>query len=85
MVRLFADCDSKLGRLSGLVSNAGILETQMRIESMDADRVRRIFETNVVGTLLCCREAVRSMSTRHGGVGGSIVNVSSGAARLGAP
>jgi NAD(P)-dependent dehydrogenase (short-subunit alcohol dehydrogenase family) len=85
VVRLFATCDAELGRLSGLVNNAGILETQMRVESMDADRVQRILATNVVGTLLCCREAVRRMSTRHGGVGGSIVNVSSGAARLGAP
>ena len=85
VVRLFATCDAELGRLSGLVNNAGMLETQMRVESMDADRVQRILATNVVGTLLCCREAVRRMSTRHGGVGGSIVNVSSGAARLGAP
>jgi NAD(P)-dependent dehydrogenase (short-subunit alcohol dehydrogenase family) len=57
----------------------------MRVESMDTARLQRVFATNVFGSFVCCREAVRRMSTRHGGVGGAIVNVSSGAARLGAP
>ena len=71
--------------MTALVNNAGILETQMRVETMDAARITRILATNVVGSFLCAREAVRRMSTRHGGRGGAIVNLSSGAARLGAP
>jgi NAD(P)-dependent dehydrogenase (short-subunit alcohol dehydrogenase family) len=67
------------------VNNAGILEKQARLEDMDADRLARIFATNVTGAFLCAREAVRRMSTNHGGSGGAIVNVSSMAARLGAP
>jgi NAD(P)-dependent dehydrogenase (short-subunit alcohol dehydrogenase family) len=85
VMRLFEACDRALGRPNALVNNAGILETQMRLETMDAGRIMRILATNVVGTLLCAREAVRRMSTRHGGTGGAIVNVSSGAARLGSP
>jgi NAD(P)-dependent dehydrogenase (short-subunit alcohol dehydrogenase family) len=85
VVRLFETCDRTLGPVSDLVNNAGILETQMRVETMDAARLTRIFATNVVGSFLCAREAVRRMSTRHGGRGGTIVNLSSGAARLGAP
>ena len=82
---LFARVDARFGRLDALVSNAGVLETQMRLESMDAARVRRVLEANVVGPLLCCREAVLRMSTRHGGQGGAIVNVSSVAALTGSP
>jgi NAD(P)-dependent dehydrogenase (short-subunit alcohol dehydrogenase family) len=74
-----------LGPPAALVNNAGILETQMRVASMDAARIHRILATNVVGPFLCAREAVRRMSTRQGGQGGAIVNVSSGAARLGSP
>ena len=85
VVRLFETCDRSLGRLTALVNNAGILDTQMRVDGMDAGRLHRVLATNVVGPLLCAREAVRRMSTRHGGDGGAIVNVSSGAARLGAP
>src|SRR5688572_18814896 len=85
VVRLFETCDRALGSLTALVNNAGILETQMRVETMDAARITRILATNVVGSFLCAREAVRRMSTRHGGRGGAIVNLSSGAARLGAP
>jgi NAD(P)-dependent dehydrogenase (short-subunit alcohol dehydrogenase family) len=85
VVRLFEACDRALGPLSALVNNAGILETQMRVDTMDAARITRILATNVVGSFLCAREAVRRMSTRHGGRGGAIVNLSSGAARLGAP
>ena len=73
------------GPLTALVNNAGILERQMRVEAMDAARLQRVFATNVTGSFLCAREAVRRMSTRHGGRGGAIVNVSSGASRLGSP
>ncbi len=82
--RLF-DAADRLGTLSGLVNNAGILERQMRVVAMDASRLQRIFATNVVGAFMCAREAVRRMSTRHGGAGGAIVNVSSVAARSGSP
>jgi NAD(P)-dependent dehydrogenase (short-subunit alcohol dehydrogenase family) len=83
VVRLFKEVDQQLGTLTALVNNAGTLETQMRVDGITADRLHRIFATNVVGAFLCAREAVRRMSTAHGGVGGSIVNVSSAAARLG--
>jgi NAD(P)-dependent dehydrogenase (short-subunit alcohol dehydrogenase family) len=83
--RLFAQIDSQCGPIAALVNNAGILAQQMRVEQMDAARIERIFATNVVGAFLCAREAVRRMSTARGGAGGAIVNVSSGAARLGAP
>lgn len=82
---LFKTCERELGAPAALVNNAGILETQMRVESMDSARLLRVFATNVVGSFMCAREAVRRMSTRHGGAGGAIVNVSSAAARLGSP
>lgn len=85
VVRLFETVDRELGRIAALVNNAGMLEHQMRVEAMDADRIARVFAANVTGPFLCCREAVRRMSTRRGGVGGSIVNVSSVAARVGSP
>jgi NAD(P)-dependent dehydrogenase (short-subunit alcohol dehydrogenase family) len=85
VLRLFDTCESTLGTVSALVNNAGILETQTRVEYMDAARLHRVFATNVIGSFLCAREAVRRMSTRYGGKGGAIVNVSSGAARLGSP
>lgn len=85
VIRLFEVCEDTLGPLTALVNNAGILETQMRVEAMDAARIQRIFATNVIGSFLCAREAVRRMSTKRGGHGGAIVNVSSGAARLGSP
>lgn len=85
VVSLFTTIDRELGPITALVNNAGILEQQMRLENMDAARIGRIFATNVTGAFLCAREAVRRMSIRHGGIGGAIVNVSSGAARLGAP
>jgi NAD(P)-dependent dehydrogenase (short-subunit alcohol dehydrogenase family) len=81
--RLFAAIDARCGRLDALVNNAGILARQSRVEHMDAARIGRIFATNVTGSFLCAREAVRRMSTRHGGDGGAIVNVSSRAAVLG--
>lgn len=83
--RLFETVERELGGLDALVNNAGILEKQTRVEALEAERVRRIFETNVIGSILCAREAVLRMSTRHGGRGGAIVNVSSMAARLGSP
>ncbi len=83
--RLFETCDRDLGPPTALVNNAGILEKQMRVEAMDGARIQRIFATNVIGSFLCAREAVRRMSTKRGGSGGAIVNVSSCASRLGAP
>lgn len=85
VVRLFQECDRALGPLSALVNNAGIVDRQMRVEGMDAARLQRMFATNVVGAFLCAREAIRRMSTQHGGKGGAIVNISSGASRLGSP
>jgi NAD(P)-dependent dehydrogenase (short-subunit alcohol dehydrogenase family) len=82
--RLFKTCDAHLGRLSALVNNAGILETQMRVEEMDAGRLQRVLAVNVTGAFLCARAAVKRMSTKHGGTGGAIVNLSSRAALLGA-
>ncbi len=83
VVKLFCAVDDKLGKISALVNNAGILEKQMRIEDMNAARLNRVFLTNVIGSFLCAREAVKRMSTKNGGKGGAIVNVSSAAARLG--
>jgi NAD(P)-dependent dehydrogenase (short-subunit alcohol dehydrogenase family) len=83
--RLFATCDSALGRVTALVNNAGVLETQTPLESIDRARLERVFAANVFGAFACAREAVRRMSTKHGGTGGAIVNVSSVAARTGSP
>ena len=85
VLRLFTQIDQTWGRLDGLVNNAGVVDRPARIDEMDLARWRRMFDINVMGSLLCAREAVRRMSTRHGGAGGAIVNVSSAAARLGAP
>ena len=85
VVRLFNIVDRELGPPGGLVNNAGILEAQARVEQIDAARLGRIFATNVTGAFICAREAVKRMSTKHGGGGGAIVNVSSRAAVLGAP
>jgi NAD(P)-dependent dehydrogenase (short-subunit alcohol dehydrogenase family) len=85
VVRLFAEVDASLGRVTALVNNAGILERQARVDDMDAARIGRVLATNVIGSFICAREAVRRMSTRHGGAGGAIVNLSSRAARLGSP
>ncbi len=85
VVRLFETVDRELGRVTALVNNAGILEQQTRLEGMDAARLQRVFATNVTGTFICSREAVRRMSTRHGGAGGGIVNVSSRASQIGSP
>ncbi len=85
VVAMFRRLDDAWGPLGALVNNAGILETQSRVDALASARIERILATNVIGTLLCCREAVRRMSTRHGGHGGAIVNVSSVASRTGSP
>lgn len=82
--RLFQEAD-KLGRLAVLINNAGVLEKQARIENISADRLLRVLNTNVVSCFLCTKEAIKRMSTKYGGTGGSIVNVSSGAAKTGSP
>ena len=84
IVEMFEILDRKMGTLSALVNNAGVLAPLARVEDFDAGRMKRIFETNVIGSFLCAREAINRMSTRKGGSGGSIINLSSGAARLGA-
>lgn len=85
VISLFQQVDSRLGPVTALVNNAATLEAQMRLDAMDAPRIERVFAVNVLGSMLCAREAVRRMSTRHGGLGGAIVNVSSGAAKTGSP
>jgi NAD(P)-dependent dehydrogenase (short-subunit alcohol dehydrogenase family) len=82
---MFETIDAKLGRLNGLVNNAGVVDVTARLDEMSVARWRRMFDINVIGSMLCAREAVRRMSTRHGGAGGAIVNVSSAASRLGSP
>jgi NAD(P)-dependent dehydrogenase (short-subunit alcohol dehydrogenase family) len=85
VLAMFARIDAKLGPLTGLVNNAGVVDVTARVDEMDLARWRRMFDINVMGSMLCAREAVRRMSTRHGGAGGAIVNLSSAASRLGAP
>lgn len=82
---LFLRVDDELGPVTALVNNAGILEPQMRVDAMSAERLERVFRVNVIGSFLCAREAVRRMSTATGGSGGVIVNLSSSASRLGSP
>jgi NAD(P)-dependent dehydrogenase (short-subunit alcohol dehydrogenase family) len=83
VLAMFTAVDAQLGRLTALVNNAGVVDVTARVDEMGVARLRRMFETNVIGSIVCAREAVRRMSTRHGGTGGSIVNVSSAASRLG--
>lgn len=85
VLALFAACDRELGVLHALVNNAGVVDMKARVDEMSAARLERMFAINTLGTMLCAREAVRRMSTRHGGRGGAIVNVSSVAARIGSP
>lgn len=83
VLAMFETIDNTLGRLTALVNNAGVVDRPARIEQMSVARWKRMFDINVIGTLTCSREAIRRMSTRHGGTGGAIVNVSSAASRLG--
>ncbi len=85
VLAMFDKVTAKLGQLTGLVNNAGIVDVTARLDEMSVARWKRMFDINVIGSLLCAREAVRRMSTKHGGSGGSIVNMSSAASRLGAP
>lgn len=85
VLQMFEVIDREFGPLDVLVNNAGMLEQQMRLEQMDAARWTRVLGANVIGSFLCAREAIKRMSTQHGGQGGSIINLSSIAARLGAP
>ncbi len=85
VMAMFEKVDAKLGRLTGLVNNAGVVDLPARVDEMTVPRLERMLRINVIGSFLCAREAVRRMSTRHGGSGGAIVNLSSAAARLGSP
>jgi NAD(P)-dependent dehydrogenase (short-subunit alcohol dehydrogenase family) len=85
VVKLFATVDRELGPVTALVNNAGVLDHQSRLDAMSAERINRVLIANITGSLLCAREAVKRMSTRHGGQGGAIVNLSSMAAKLGGP
>ena len=85
VLRMFEHIDAKFGRLTGLVNNAGVVDVTARVDEMSVVRWKRMFDINVIGSMICAREAVRRMSHKHGGEGGSIVNVSSAASRLGSP
>jgi len=85
VLAMFAKVDAKLGRLTALVNNAGVVDVQARVDEMSVARLERMFRINLIGSFVCARESVRRMSTRHGGAGGAIVNLSSAAARLGSP
>ena len=85
VMAMFATIDREWGALTGLVNNAGVVDVAARVDAMSAARIERMFTINVFGTMWCAREAVRRMSTKHGGAGGVIVNLSSAAAKLGAP
>ena len=82
---MFETIDRDLGRLTALVNNAGVVDISQRVDEMTFARVKRMFDINVIGSIVCAREAVKRMSTKHGGRGGAIVNVSSAASRLGSP
>jgi NAD(P)-dependent dehydrogenase (short-subunit alcohol dehydrogenase family) len=85
VLAMYATVDQEFGRLSGLVNNAGVVDMPARVDEMSVQRLMRMFAINLTGSFLCAREAVKRMSTRHGGAGGVIVNLSSAAARLGSP
>ncbi|MDQ7958312.1 MAG: SDR family oxidoreductase [Pseudomonadota bacterium] len=85
VVAMFEKVDAKLGRLTALVNNAGVVDVRARVDQMSVQRLERMFRINVTGSFLCAREAVRRMSTAHGGDGGAIVNVGSAASRVGSP
>lgn len=85
VVDMFAAIDAQVGRMTALVNNAGIIESQQKLVDMSAERLQKVFAVNVIGSFLCAREAIKRMSVRNGGNGGSIVNISSMASRLGSP
>jgi NAD(P)-dependent dehydrogenase (short-subunit alcohol dehydrogenase family) len=85
VLSMFEAVDRRFGRLEGLVNNAGVVDRKARLDEMDIGRFERMMRINVIGSMLCAREAVKRMSTRHGGRGGAIVNISSVAAVLGSP
>ena len=85
VLAMFARVDAELGRLTALVNNAGVVDMPSRVDAMSVARLRRMFDINVLGSFICAREAVLRMSTRHGGQGGCLVNLSSAAARIGSP
>jgi len=85
VLAMFQKVDARFGRLTALVNNAGVVDVTARVDEMSFARLERMFRINVIGSFICAREAVRRMSTRYGGSGGAIVNISSGAARLGSP
>ncbi len=85
VLRLFETVDAKMGRLEGLVNNAGVVDVAQRVDEMNVDRLTRMWATNITSSFVCARQAVRRMSTKHNGSGGAIVNVSSAAARIGSP
>jgi NAD(P)-dependent dehydrogenase (short-subunit alcohol dehydrogenase family) len=85
VLAMFQRIDAKFGALAGLVNNAGVVDVACRVDAMTVERLQRMFTTNIIGSFVCAREAVKRMSTRHGGAGGSIVNLSSAAARIGSP
>jgi NAD(P)-dependent dehydrogenase (short-subunit alcohol dehydrogenase family) len=85
IIAMFKRIDNQWGRLDGLVNNAGVIDQVSRVDQMTVQRLERMMRINVIGSFICAREAVLRMSTRHGGPGGVIVNLSSAAARLGAP
>jgi NAD(P)-dependent dehydrogenase (short-subunit alcohol dehydrogenase family) len=85
ILAMFVSVDQQFGPLTALVNNAGVVDMTARVDEMSAERLKRMFDINVIGSIVCAREAVRRMSTKHGGAGGAIVNVSSAASRLGSP
>ncbi|CAN5696640.1 SDR family oxidoreductase [soil metagenome] len=85
VMAMYEKVDAELGRLTALVNNAGVVDVQARVDQMSVARLERMLRINIIGSFVCAREAVRRMSTRHGGAGGVIVNLSSAAARLGGP
>ncbi|PKH16385.1 SDR family oxidoreductase [Pseudomonas fluorescens] len=85
VAQLFAAIDRTFGRIDVLVNNAGVLQTQSRLEDLGFERMQRIFAVNAIGPMLCAQQAVKRMAYRHNGPGGVVINVSSGAARLGSP
>jgi NAD(P)-dependent dehydrogenase (short-subunit alcohol dehydrogenase family) len=85
VLSMFDRVDRELGRLTALVNNAGVIDISQRVDEMSFARLKRMFDINAIGPILCAREAIKRMSTKHGGAGGAIVNVSSAASRLGSP